>query len=66
MFLTVNGRKHEHQGNGTLLSLLGEIGAEAKRVAVVLNDEVVPRTSFECTDLKPDDRVEILTFAGGG
>lgn len=66
MNLTVNGSRHEHHGDATLLSLLRELGAEARRVAIVLNDEVVPRTTFEDTRLKSDDRVEILTFAGGG
>ena len=35
-------------------------------VAVVLNDTIVPRAGWPLHMLHEDDRVELLTFAGGG
>ena len=65
MNLTVNGKSHEHNGDGSLLSLIEEMGAKPARVAVMVNDAIVgkDRDSFVLTD---GDRVEILTLAGGG
>lgn len=50
----------------TLPILLEKVGADPRRVAVVVNDSVVPaakRTQFRLSD---GDRIEILAFAGGG
>ena len=66
MRLVVNGETYEHGGNGALLSLLEELGANGDRVATMVNDEVVPKTSRSQTRLRDGDRVEVLVFAGGG
>jgi sulfur carrier protein len=44
----------------------GAAGAAAKGIAVALNGEVVPRSAWDATDLRPGDRVEVLTAAQGG
>ena len=66
MKLTVNGEVYEHRGEGTLLSLLGEMGVDPERVAVMINDEVVANADRASAELKDGDRVEVLTFAQGG
>ena len=66
MQLTVNGKAHEHAGDGTLPSLLDELGARHDRVAVLVNDDVVAREERNSIALSPGDRVEVLGFAGGG
>ena len=66
MQLTLNGRTHEHKGTGTLQSLLDEIGADADRVAMLVNDEVIAKNNRNSVALNTGDRVEILSFAGGG
>ena len=40
--------------------------AAAVRVAAVVNDRVVPAAEQATTALAEGDRVELLTFAGGG
>jgi sulfur carrier protein len=43
--------------------------AEARqqgRVAVEVNELVVPKARHSETVLKPSDRIEIVTFVGGG
>lgn len=66
MNLIVNGTPHQHQGDGTLLSLLQEMGAIPERVAVMVNDEVIPRANRTAVTLKENDRIEVLSFCGGG
>jgi thiamine biosynthesis protein ThiS len=66
MKLTVNGRPHEHHGAGTISALLLEMDAEPERVAVMVNDEVIPRAARESVTLKEHDRIEVLSFCGGG
>lgn len=46
--------------------LVQERAGTAARVAVVVNDRVVPAAAHDTTRLNAGDRVELLTFAGGG
>ena len=66
MKLVVNDRTHEHGGDGSILSLLSELGAVPERTAVMVNGEVVPRTEWPCRRLAERDRLELLVLAGGG
>lgn len=66
MQLTVNGEPHRHEGDGRLPSLLREIGADERAVAVMVNGLVVPRDRRAARDLREGDVVEILVFAAGG
>ena len=66
MQLTVNGESHEHNGKATVPALIEELQADAERVAVMVNGNVVRRQRFDSMHLKDGDVVEILTFAGGG
>ena len=66
MRLTVNGEAHEHEGDGTLAALLVEIGVEIGRVAVMINGEVIRGKDPNEVALEEGDKVEALTFAGGG
>ena len=62
----VNGEPHRHQGNGSLLALVQEIGARPERTAVMLNGRVVKRAEWDAVRLATQDRVDVLMFAGGG
>lgn len=66
MKLLVNGNTREQADSTTLPALLTELQIEETRVAVMINDTVVPRTQWAQTHLANGDRLEILTFAGGG
>ena len=66
MELVLNGDVYEHSGDGSLSSLLAELDLEPERVAVVVNDEIISREQRPETHLAAGDRVEVLTFAGGG
>jgi sulfur carrier protein len=46
--------------------LLETLGITGKRIAVAVNRDVVPRSTFETHRLAPGDRIEILEAVGGG
>ena len=50
----------------TVAALLAEAGLAGKRVAVEVNGEVVPRAEHGTRRLVDGDRVEVVTFVGGG
>ena len=67
MKLVVNGEPFEHRGEARLPAVLSAYGVvSSARVAVVVNDDVVPQARRDGTVLREGDRIEVLTFAGGG
>lgn len=66
MNLLVNGEPHVHGGDGSIVALLEECGANAGRVALMVNGDVVARGSWDGVTLKENDRIELLVFAAGG
>ncbi len=66
MKLIVNGEPLEMEDSGGVPSLLELLGADGGRVAVMVNDLVVSREAWSTITLAEGDRVEVLTFAGGG
>ena len=39
---------------------------QVKRIAVELNGDILPKYSYSDTMLKDGDRLEVVTFVGGG
>lgn len=66
MTLHVNGEPQEFLDGLTVTALVAQLGMKADRVAVELNLEIVPRSSWEATTLKDGDKLEIVHFVGGG
>ena len=54
-------------GDGiTVVALLEQLGLGARRVAVEVNGEIVPRGRHAEHRLQPGDRIEIVHARGGG
>jgi len=66
MNVTLNGEKREIRTGKTLADIVMNFNPSNKRIAVLLNDDLIPKGNQAGYILKKDDRVEILTFAGGG
>ena len=66
MFLTVNGEKYEHRGDGTVPALLAKLGATPEHTAVTVNSDLVFAKDWDILKLNDGDTVEVLTFVGGG
>ncbi len=66
MTIQVNGESRGIGAGQTVAGLLRELDIRTDRVAVELNLEIVDRNDFETRGLREGDRVEILSFIGGG
>lgn len=64
--VVINGQPRKFNQGTTLLVALVELGLDGKRVAVERNREVVPRAQHADTVLAEGDRLEVVTFVGGG
>ncbi len=66
MEIVVNGEARTVGEGATVLSLLAELSLPESRVAVERNRAIVRKAEFGGTVLCHGDRVEIVTFVGGG
>ncbi|MGN6110545.1 MAG: sulfur carrier protein ThiS [Kofleriaceae bacterium] len=64
--VVINGQPRTLQVGTTVAALIGELGLADRRVAVERNREVVPRANHATTVLAEGDRLEVVTFVGGG
>ena len=62
----VNGDAREFSSQLSLAQLITELDLPPARIAVELNRTVVRRSDWETTELRDDDRIEIVHFVGGG
>ena len=66
MNITVNGVDKELPTEATIADLLRVMNADTARIAVLVNESVVPAESRPAHILHGGDRVEVLLFAVGG
>jgi sulfur carrier protein len=64
--VVINGQTRTVNAGSTVATLIGELGLGDRRVAVERNREVVPRAQHATTVLAEGDRLEVVTFVGGG
>lgn len=66
MQISLNGSSHELPNESTVSTLLESLGLMQRRVAVELNEEIIPRSQHASTPLQAGDRVEVVHAIGGG
>jgi sulfur carrier protein len=64
--IQVNGEPRTAAANLTIAGLLGDLNIRPDQVAVELNLEVLDRAEFDRRSLRAGDRLEIISFIGGG
>lgn len=64
--LWVNGESHSVPEGTTAAALVDTVGCGTRGVAVAINAEVVPRSTWADALLSAGDRVEILRAVQGG
>ncbi len=64
--VVINGQSKTLNQGATVATLIAELGMAGKPVAVERNREVVPRALHASTLLAAGDRLEVVTFVGGG
>jgi len=64
--LTVNGEVRDFDLPLTVAGLVERLGLDMRKVAVELNREIVPRSTYTAVVLHDGDVLEIVHFIGGG
>ena len=64
--MKVNGNERAVPAEGTVLSLLKELGHDPQRVAVEKNGTIIPRAQCAEEKLTDADHLEVVCFVGGG
>ncbi len=66
MHIIVNGNPRELAEGASMAALIEALGLSGQRLAVEVNEELVPRSRFDEHRLAAGDRVEIIRAVGGG
>lgn len=66
MHIVLNGKKFSINEKDTINILLKKIDIKSSKVAVEVNKVVIPKEKYRDFKFKKNDRVEVVTFIGGG
>ena len=66
MIIILNGENKHVDSSTNIEQLLQVVGLSDKRLAVEVNQQIVPRSDFGKTVLQESDKVEIVQAIGGG
>ena len=64
--VTINGEPAEVSPTETLADAVSRLTALSEGIAVAVNREIVPRSTWTRTTLAEGDRIEVVTAAPGG
>ena len=64
--ITVNGKQIQLTSEMSVADYLKQNNYQINRIAVEMNEEILPKYSYSETMLKNGDRLEVVTFVGGG
>ena len=66
MELIINGKAEQLPEGINAARLIEQLGLTNERLAMEVNREIVPRSTFDSHIIKPGDSVEIVHAIGGG
>ena len=66
MQIILNGESTTVDENTTIAQLIEQLQLTGKRIAVEINEEIVPRSAHTNTTLHEGDMIEIVHAIGGG
>lgn len=66
MNIKINGKEETIQGTGSLTDLINEKGLKQSGIVIEHNLKVVSKEQWAQVMLQNGDRVEIVSFVGGG
>lgn len=64
--ITVNGKQIQLTSEMSVADYLEQNNYQINRIAVEMNEEILPKYSYSETMLKDGDRLEVVIFVGGG
>ena len=66
MQIQVNGEPRQVREGINVTGLLRDLQLNVERVAVEINLEILDQRDFDARTLREGDRIEIMSFIGGG
>jgi thiamine biosynthesis protein ThiS len=66
MYILLNGKKFQISEKDTIMRLLKKIDIKSSKVAIEVNKVVIPKEKYRYFKFKNNDKVEVVTFIGGG
>ena len=66
MKVTFNGRQVDIEGSVSVLEFIEAHGYKKERIAVEINEAIVPKKDYDTFIIKENDTIEVLSFVGGG
>jgi sulfur carrier protein len=66
MQIIINGTQRDIPDRFSAAELITSMGLAGKRIALEVNEEIVPRSTYLDYFLSANDRVEIVNAIGGG
>ena len=64
--IQLNGKKVSIKSNYSIFDLLKRYKLSNKKVAVEHNGVIISKTNYKKKFLKSNDKIEVVTFIGGG
>ena len=64
--IRLNGDNHSLKAGTYVAQLIEQLGLTGRRIAVEVNEEIVPRSQLAQTLLSDGDQVEVVHAIGGG
>jgi len=66
MELVINGKREQLPEGINAAQLVEHLGLEKERLAMEVNEEIVPRSNYANYNFSAGDRIEIVRAIGGG
>lgn len=66
MNISLNGAPYPLDEGATVAALIDSLAIKGRRIAVEVNEEVIPRSRHAVYRLNDGDRVEVVHAIGGG
>ncbi|HEC28674.1 MAG TPA: sulfur carrier protein ThiS [Gammaproteobacteria bacterium] len=66
MEITLNGESRQVPDHSTASQLVETLCLAGKRMAMEINEEIVPRSTFDERVIRDGDKIEIVGAIGGG
>ncbi len=66
MKIIVNGEKISLPQNSNIEDLILHLGYQNQRIAIEINESIIPKSSYSSALLKELDNIEVISAVGGG
>ena len=63
--MLINGTEHDY-ASMTIADVLAKLNVNAKMLVVEVNEVIIQQKQYDEMMLKKDDKIEIVSFVGGG